>query len=172
VFRYLPHHATLKDPDKAALDGTYAKERGGRWNPPASFPTLYTSCTEAVAIANLQHKHRGLSFQPWELAEEHQPDLYALHVDQDRLVDVVSASGLAGIDLPATYPDKIGHSVTQPIGARLHGERYAGVWCRSAADPTGQEVALFLDHAATPSVAGPARRFAEWFPVPNEGEAV
>ncbi len=169
-FRYVLHHATERDPDMAAVDGTYAQREGGRWNPPGSFPVLYTSCTEAVAIANLRHRYRGSPFQPWELDEADQADLYGLDVDQDRLVDAVSNAALAGIGLPSTYPDNVGHEITRPIGARLYAETNAGVWCRSAADRTGEEVALFVDedHAAIPTVAGPPQRLWEWFPVPNE----
>jgi hypothetical protein len=60
--------------------------------------------------------------------------------------------------------------ITRPIGARLYAETYAGVWCRSAADRTGEEVALFVDedHAATPTVAAPPRRLWEWFPMLDE----
>lgn len=170
VFRYVPHHATQRDSGHAAVDGTYAQREGGRWNPPASFPVLYTSCTEAVAIANLRRRHRGAPFQPWELDEADQADLYGLDVDQDRLVDALSDTGLAGVGLLPTYPDQVGHNVTQPIGERLYRETYAGVWCRSAADRTGEEIALFVnaEHAAIPTVAGPPRRLWEWFPVPDE----
>lgn len=108
------------------------------------------------------------TFQPWELAEEDQEDLYDLEVDQETLADAVTEPGLAGLGLPVTYPDRVDYDITQPIGARLHEELYAGVWCRSAADPTGEEIALFLDHAATPRVVGRPRRLAEWFPVPSE----
>jgi hypothetical protein len=164
VYRYLPHYATVKDAQKAAVDGTHAQEAGGRWNPPRSYEVLYTSCTENVAIANLRHKYRGRSFQLSDLAEEDEPDLYDLEVDQERLVNAVSDSGLEGLGLPPTYPNGIGHDVTQPIGARLHAERYAGVWCRSAADRTGQEIALFLDNSKKPKLVRAPRRLAEWFP--------
>jgi hypothetical protein len=123
-----------------------------------------------VAIANLRRRHRGAPFQPWELDEADQADLYGLDVDQDRLVDALSDTGLAGVGLLPTYPDQVGHNVTQPIGERLYRETYAGVWCRSAADRTGEEIALFVnaEHAAIPTVAGPPRRLWEWFPVPDE----
>lgn len=174
VFRYVPHYASERDGAGAATDGTYARQDGGRWNPPGSFRALYTSCTEAVAIANLRYKYRGKPFQPWELDEADQADLYTLDVDQDRLADATSEAGLAGLGLPSTYPDDIGHDITQPIGARLYSESYAGVWCRSAADRTGEEIALFLDenHAVTPNVADGPRRFWEWFPIPDEWKPV
>lgn len=164
MYRYLPHYATVKDAQKAAIDGTHAQKKGGRWNPPESYEVLYTSCTEAVAIANLRQKYRGRSFQLSHLAEEDEPDLYDLEVDQERLVDAVSEPGLHGLGLSPAYPAGIGHNVTQPIGASLHGEGYAGVWCRSAAEPTGQEIALFMDNSKKPKLVRPPRRLAEWFP--------
>ena len=35
------------------LDATFAAERGGRWNPPDSFPVVYLCRTLAVARANV-----------------------------------------------------------------------------------------------------------------------
>ena len=70
VYRYTSHSAT--DP----LDGSFAMRSGGRWNPPNSFPVLYTSCSLDVAIANLWHRFEGEAVQPWEVAEERQADLH------------------------------------------------------------------------------------------------
>ncbi len=168
VFRYVPHYATVKDMARAATDGTFAQRDGGRWNPPGSFPVLYTSCSRDVATANLQHKYQGRSFQPWELAEDDQEDLYELEIHQDGLIDVVTDAGVAGVGLPTKYPSGIGYATTQPIGLRLHREHRPGIWCRSAAFPTGQEVALFPDHAAPPRPIGAPQRLRDWFPVPPE----
>ncbi len=168
VFRYVPHFATVKDVARAATDGTFAQRDGGRWNPPGSYPVLYSSCSRDVAIANLQHKYQGRSFQPWELAEDDQEDLHELEIDQDGLIDVVTDAGVAGVGLPTKYPSGVGHATTQPIGLRLYREHRPGIWCRSAAFPTGQEVALFSDYAAPPLPVGIPQRLRDWFPVPPE----
>src|SRR5713226_1945238 len=166
VFRYVPHHATNP------ADGSFAQIHGGHWNPPGTFAVLYTSCSRDVVIANLWRKHEGRAFQPWELAEEDQPDLYELEVDQEGLVDVATDTGIAGVGLPASYPIGVDYTRTQPIGLRLHREQRPGVWCRSAARPTGQEIALFLDYSARPRLVDTPLRLPEWFPVPpGENEA-
>ncbi|MBI4279373.1 MAG: RES family NAD+ phosphorylase [Armatimonadetes bacterium] len=141
---------------------------GGRWNPPHSFPVLYTSCSREVAVANLWHRFEGEAIQPWEVAEERQADLYELRVSQAGLVDILTAEGIAGVGLPQRYPEGVGHELTQPVGRRLHGEGRPGVWCRSAALPTGQEIALFFEFAERPAIIGPPHRLWEWFPVPED----
>jgi hypothetical protein len=79
---------------------------------------------------------------------------------------VVTDAGIAGVGLPASYPEGVRYATTQPVGLRLHGELRPGVWCRSAALSTGQEIALFLEYSARPRVAGTPLRLADWFPVP------
>lgn len=71
-------------------------------------------------------------------------------------MDAVSKEGLSALGLPATYPDAVGHDLTQPIGRALHAQGYPGVWCRSSVLSPAQEIALFMDHARRPGVtAGP-----------------
>ena len=162
VYRYTPHSAT--DP----LDGSFAMRSGGRWNPPNSFPVLYTSCSLDGAIANLWDRFEGEAVQPWEVAEERQADLHELRVSQSNLVDVVTPEGVAGVLLPPSYPEGVGHDQTQPVGTRLHGEGRPGVWCRSAALPKEREIALFLEFADRPERTGAPKRLWEWFPVPED----
>lgn len=149
------------------MDGSHSMRRGGRWNAPGAFPVVYTSCTDEVAIANLWRQYEHEVGQPWDVSEEFQADLYEIHLDQDGLVDIVSSEGLAGVGLPATHPKDVSHTVTQPIGGRLHGERRPGVWARSAALPEGEEIALFTDYCNEVTVVSGPKRLWEWFPVPD-----
>lgn len=162
VYRYVPHSAI------EPTDGSFAMRTGGRWNPPDSFPVLYTNCSVDVAVANLWDRFKGEAVQPWEVAEERQADLYELRIRQENLVDVATPEGMRGVNLPPDYPEGVGHERTQPIGERLHGESRPGLWCRSAARPKGEEVALFLDFARSPEVLGSPRRLWEWFLVPED----
>jgi RES domain len=163
VYRSIPH-----DSKTGPLDGSYARDNGGRWNPPGSFSALYTSCSVQAAIAFLREHYRDEALQPWEQPEDKQRDLYTLHVEQDYLVDAVAPEGLAGLGLPTGYPRGISHKTTQPIGQRLYDEHHPGIWCKCAPDPHVQEVVLFLDHAAPIRVGSqPPRRLREWFPVPE-----
>jgi len=162
VYRYIPHAGS--DP----MDGRHSMTRGGRWNAPGSFPVVYTNCSIDVAIVNLWRQFRSEVGQPWEVAEEKQADLYEIDLDQPGLIDVVSPGGIAGIGLPAAYPDAAPRSLTQRIGRRLHQERRPGVWCISAALRSGREIALFTDYCAPGTVRRPPKRLREWFPVPDE----
>jgi hypothetical protein len=162
VYRYINHEYT--DP----MDGTPSMRRGGRWNARGTFPVVYTNCSTQVAIANLWHKYEGEVGQPWDESEEEQADLYEIRVDQEGLVDVVSPAGIAGVGLPITYPLGVPHRTTQPIGQRLNREQRPGVWCRSAALPTDEEIALFTDFASKGRVQTPPKRLWEWFPVPKD----
>lgn len=150
------------------MDGTYSMERGQRWNPKGSFPVVYTNCSVDVAIANLWHKFEGEVGSPWDVAEEKQADLYEIPIEQPGLVDITTPDGIAGVGLPETYPTSVAKRTTQRIGARLHSERRPGVWCRSAAHPAGEEVALFTDFSAPATPRRPPKRLWEWFPVPEE----
>jgi RES domain-containing protein len=165
VYRYINHRDT--DP----LDGRPSMRRGGRWNAPGTFAVVYTSCSLDVAVANLWRRYEGEVAQPWEESEEEQADLYEIQIDQAGLVDLVSADGIAGVGLPSTYPSGVSHATTRPIGRRLHRERRPGIWCRSAALASGEEVALFTDFASRGRVARPPRRLWEWFPVPRDSNS-
>lgn len=160
VYRSIPHSGT--DP----LDGSYARDNGGRWNPPGSFEVIYTSCSIKAAIAFLREHYRNESINPWEQPEEKQRDLYELLLDQDGLVDAISSEGLIGLGLPKSYPRRVSHSTTQPVGQRLYDEGHPGIWYRCAPDPTEEEIALFRDHAQPIQVNSQSKRFGEWYP-PN-----
>lgn len=162
VYRYINHR--YNEP----MDGRPSMRRGGRWNAPGSFPVVYTSCSIDVAVANLWRRYEGEVAQPWDESEEEQADLYEIQIDQDGLVDIASPAGIAGVGLPSTYPSNVPRTTTQPIGRRLHREGRPGVWCRSAALPSGQEVALFTEFASPMTVRIPPKRLWEWFPVPND----
>lgn len=162
VYRYIPHSGDNP------LDGTYSMKEGKRWNAKGSFPVVYTNCSLEVAIANLWHQFEGEAGDPWDVAEEKQADLYEIPLSQPGLVDIVSPEGIAGVGLPPAYPAGVRWSATQRLGSRLHAERRPGVWCSSAADPAGQEVALFTNFSEPATPRRPPKRLWEWFPVPDE----
>jgi len=162
VYRYIPHSGANP------MDGTYSMRRGQRWNARGSFPVVYTNCTVEVAINNIWHQHKGESGRPWEVDSERQPDLYEIQMDQDGLVDIVTAVGVAAVGLPVEYPDGVPYSTTQPIGQLLYNEKRPGIWCRSAAQEDGEEIALFTDYCNSPHNVSPPKRFWEWFPVPED----
>src|SRR3989442_6150840 len=55
----------IADPEWAEpLDATHATQRGGRWNPPGSFPVLYLNRDLKTARANVARKFAGLPYGP------------------------------------------------------------------------------------------------------------
>lgn len=154
---------TWSDP----LDAEHAARRGGRWNPPGSFPTSYLCRTRAVARANV---HRLLADQPYG-PEDLDPGAAPILVDVDLLererLDVISPEGCAAVSLPATYPrdgagERIGHELCQPVGRLAWDAGLAGVAALSAwAD--GEELAHFVRDRSLRPVEVYRRAFEEWF---------
>jgi hypothetical protein len=81
----------------------------------------------------------------------------------DGVVDLTTAEGLKAVGLPETYPigfqTPAAYVVTQPIGASLNALGSPGLITRSATAAAWDgpmfhwaEVAIFTDHAPTPTV--------------------
>jgi hypothetical protein len=120
------------------LDGRYAAERGGRWNPPESFPVVYLCRSIEVARANVFRRLRGQPYGPEDLRAEAGPVLVRTRVPEDRYLNVVTEAGLRDLGLPKTYPldsrrRLVPHSRCQPIGLRAWEAGLPGIAARSAA---------------------------------------
>ena len=132
------------------LDGSYSARRGGRWNPPDSFPVVYLNATVEAARANVAHRFAGMPFGPEDLDPIEAPVLVSAAVPDMLYVDAVTAEGLEDLGLPGTYPlDEDGRTVEhercRPIGLRAWDAGERGIACRSAADPglRDEELAWF-----------------------------
>ena len=129
----------VADPDWAdPLDGGHARESGGRWNPPGSFPVVYLCRGVRVARATLHRLFRDQPYGPEDLDPVSAPVLIATDVPEAGYVDVVTARGCRAAGLPATYPlDSRGrlipHRRCQPIGETGWRQGEQGIACRSAA---------------------------------------
>ncbi len=161
----------IADPEWAdALDATYAEQRGGRWNPPRSFPVLYLNRDLKTARANVERKFAGLPYGPETLRPEGAPLLIETSVPEADFVDVVTDGGCVALGLPATDPlhrngREVGWVRCQPIGLQAWDAGEAAIAYRSAAtrDRTGEELALFRRPGQ--AALGVVRRvlFEEWF---------
>jgi hypothetical protein len=144
------------------LDGRYAAERGGRWNPPESFPVVYLTSSVTVARAYVFHKLEGQPYGPEDLQTG--PVLVRTRVPEDRYVNAVTEAGLRDIGLPKTYPlDSRRRLVPwhrcQQVGLRAWEGGLPGVAARSArAD--GEELAYFGRRKLR---RGAVRAFEDWF---------
>lgn len=166
LFRTVPHSS------QTPLSSQFAYNLGGRWNPPGSFPVLYTSASVAGVRAFVDWQSDYYGIQWADRAPEDQPDLLVLTIEGS-FADVATESGLTFYGLPKTYP--IGYqgaeawTITQPIGASIYAAGWPGLVTRSAtlsswSGPMQEwaEVAIFADKAPTPQLVG---RFAydDWY---------
>ena len=150
------------------LDGSYYAERGGRWNPPDSFPVVYLYATVDIARANVARRFRGMPFGPEDLDPVEAPVLVTAAVPDALYVDAVTTEGLVELGLPSTYPvDEDGgivpHERCRPIGVRAWDSGEGGIASRTAAAPEidGEELAWFQREHALEAKA--AAGFDDWF---------
>jgi RES domain len=158
------------------LDGRFAAERGGRWNPPESFPVVYLCRSLEVARANVYRKLAGQPYGPEDLSPRSGPVLVRTTVPEDRYLNVITDAGCRDAGLPKTYPlDSRRRLVPwrrcQPIGLRAWEAGVPGVAARSAAavDARARDSAtrLAMEELAYFSRRmlrrGAVRPFDQWF---------
>jgi RES domain-containing protein len=155
---------TLTNP----MDGSFAAQKGGRWNSPGSFGVVYLSANWDVARANVRRKYRGLPYGPESLDPLEAPVLVETDVPVDDYVDIVTDRGCRGAGLPTSYPSDGGLEVPwsrcRPVGIRSWNEGAPGIACRSAAwggPPYAEELAWF-ERGRRLSI-GRRHQFEDWF---------
>jgi hypothetical protein len=152
------------------LDTGFALDRGGRWNAPGSFGTLYLNRSLELARVQVRHKLAGQPYGIEDLDESEQHDLVQVDVPEAAYLDCVSRAGLEAVGLPVGYPQHqdgslVEHAECRPVGAAAREAGRPGVACRSAAAgaPAGAEELAVFDNAA-PAVAMTGRlAFADWY---------
>ena len=137
-----PGHLWLRLADRAwvdPLDGSFAQETGGRWNPPKSWPTLYFSRDVETARGQILRLLEGTSVNPDDLTDDAY-ELVALVLPAMRVVDIVTDEGVVDAGLPLTYPcdaagQLITHAACQRIAQDAHASGADGIEARSALIP-------------------------------------
>ena len=174
-FRHLERggrYLRVADPDwRRPLDPTFAAERGGRWNPPGSFPVVYLCATREVARANVLRRFAGLPYGVLDLRPDRRPALVDTEVRVHRAVDVVTDAGCRAAGLPTTYPfdgrgRRLGWHHTQSVGSTAWTQREPSIACRSAALPRrvqGEELAWFPHGPSDRLKVARHRGFDDWF---------
>jgi hypothetical protein len=153
------------------LDGSVAAERGGRWNPPGSFPVVYLCSKVETARANVLRRFAGLPYSPLDLLPERRPILVETNVRVHRAVDIVTDAGCRAAGLPTTYPhesdgSEVGWDRCRPIGQAAWDQGETSIACRSAAARPGKpgEELAWLVHADGDRLRVTRRRaFDDWF---------
>lgn len=151
-----------------ALDTSFSKLHGGRWNPPGEFGALYLCATILVAAANARKTYEGEIATLYDLRPEQRPDLQTVDVKAADFVDAVTLDGIRGLRLPVSYPEGAGWKRCQRIARTLYAAEEHGIIYRSAADSNsespGEELAIF-DSSLSLTRRRDRLRFEEWYPV-------
>ena len=153
------------------LDPTFAQARGGRWNPPGSWPTLYLNEDVVTARLNLTLFIANWPYEPEDLADDTGPHLAVAQLPRNqRVADLHSPEGVAAAGLPASYPldaagELVSHDRCQPIGEQVPAAGLRGIRCRSAQAPhgAGREVAWFQATSRSHAHLIARRPYTEWF---------
>lgn len=151
------------------MDGTPGVERGGRWNPPGSFPVVYLNKTIDLARLYVAKKLSGHPYGPEDIDPDTGDVLATVDLPSQEYVDVVTDGGCRGVGLPKSYPldasgRVIGHESCQPIGLEAWQKREAGIAFRSAtlgAGRNGEELAWF--QRGRPLSPDRVLSFSDWF---------
>jgi len=151
------------------LDPTHAARRGGRWNPPNSYPTLYLNEDMETAREQVVALLRGSPVTPDDLDPGFDLVVATLPRSQD-VADAVGDDGLEALGLPSTYPrhgngKPIRHELCQPIGLAVRDAGLRGVHARSAAthDGRGRELAWFPARESSTATLEQRVPFHEWW---------
>ena len=158
---------TWNDP----LDPGFARQHGGRWNPPDSFPVLYLNEDLSTARMNLYAFVAQWPYGPEDLRDDTGPSLVGCTLPRQQTVcDAHSRAGIHAAGLPRTYPLRadgttVPHAPCQAIGANVKAAGLRGIHARSAqtVDGRGRELAWFP--ASSRSLARRIRSlaFSMWF---------
>jgi len=160
------------DPDwDNPLDRSYARDKGGRWNRPGSYPVVYLNRSLRTARLNCVHKYRDLPYGPEDLDEAEAPVLVTTDVPDGQHADCISDAGLEGWGLPTSYPQHpdgapVIWEECRPVGEAAHGAGLDGVACRSAAEGAGaddHELAYFERDSAPTLEPVETVAFNDWF---------
>lgn len=166
------HWLRVADPSWSdPLDPSHAARRGGRWNPPNSFPVLYLNEDVVTARVNLAMFVRHWPFEPEDLRDDTGPMLVSAALPRhQRVADVHTPAGIAAVGLPVSYPVEadgtlIGHDRCASVGVAARAAALRGVRCRSARTPfgAGRELAWFPATARSRAQVVGRESFTSWF---------
>lgn len=153
------------------LDPDFARRRGGRWNPPDSFPTLYLNEDLVSSRLNLRAFIAQWPYEPEDLRAETGPVLVAAKLPRHQEVaDIHTPKGAKAAGLPKTYPfekrgKRVPHSRCQLVGQAVKVEGLKGIRTRSAQAPdgAGRELAWFPATKRSAATQVNCLSFDEWY---------
>ncbi len=136
-------------PNYDPLSGEGARRRGGRFNPPDSFPVLYLCSTRACAVAEFKRAGNRLAIGPEGLLPRH---LFRYEIDLNGVLDLTDSETREelGIDLIDLLAEEL--SVPQLLGEAANSLGLKAIRCPSA---TGSDdvLAVLLQNLGSGIVA-------------------
>lgn len=141
-------HITVEDPISGAVELVEFQERGGRLNPPRSFPVMYCAedskpCRAAMNRSIEEDVETGTKF-------------VVLHLDihLPKILDLDDAKIRRRLGLTLTsLTDPKDMRLTQRIGAAAHAAGFAGVVYPRPQGKGGLNLALFCDRTSPREVS-------------------
>ena len=124
-----------------ALSGEGARAMGSRWNPPGSFPVLYTSPSVDVVMAEIIRKAKRAGFAPEDLMPRR---LVTYEVELRRVLDLSAESNreLTGFSFEVVTDGDV--RICQAIGEAAHYIGLEAILAPSAAT-SGSALSIFLN---------------------------
>lgn len=134
-------------PEYPPLSGEGARAVGGRWNPPASFPTLYLGLDVTVVTAEF---YRHLARQGLRAEDALPRVMYQYDIRLSRIVDLRSPTAWPDLDLTAERIRGPDLRRCQAVGDAVHYLGMEGLLAPSATGE-GEVLTIFLDRQAPES---------------------
>jgi RES domain-containing protein len=126
-------------PHRGCTSGEGARQAGGRWNPPDSFPVLYTGLIELTVVEEF-HRLAERSGIP---AESFLPrTLCVIKVDLEAVLDLRTDEQLSKAGLTAEQLRSYSMRECQSVGEAAHRLRLEGILAPSATG-VGEVLAIF-----------------------------
>jgi RES domain-containing protein len=139
-------------PGYGPLSGEGARIHGGRWNPPDSFPVLYTAPDPATCLAELARAAALQGLRPVDLLPR---VLVSYEVQLTRVLDLTDAEVLAALDLRPEQLVSDDLRRTQAIGAAAMFVGFEALRAESAARRGALALPIFITGLLADSSVAP-----------------
>lgn len=129
-------------PGYDVLSGEGARAKGGRWNPPDSFPVLYTATDPSAAALEVYRTASRFGVRVVDLLPRH---LTTIRVRLERVANLSSPANLTYIGLSASALLDDDLRLCQALGDAVHYLGFEAVLAPSATASAANTLAIFVN---------------------------